>query len=259
MSGGAGELILVVDDDTDLLASVSDLLEFEGFNVATAPNGEEGLKKLGEIRPALIILDMNMPGMGGIPFLKEVSEMGVDVASIPILVFTARSNMEEFFDGVDVAGFMSKPCDPDDLIAEIEKILGENAKSGGAVASVGPRKILIADDSAVTGESLKRMLVAAGHEVSVVTDGAQVVERAIVEKPDMIAMRLVLKGMNGDAVASMLTTIPGTKNTPVVLFDDTGAKPRERGELGEAILLSRFVKSAEPAEIAGRIAAILNV
>ena len=68
--------VLLVDDDTSLLVTLSDFLKFEGYHVVTADSGEEALRRLEEIRPDLIILDMSMPGMGGVGFLKAISSSG---------------------------------------------------------------------------------------------------------------------------------------------------------------------------------------
>ena len=94
--------ILLIDDDTSLLVTLSDFLRFEGYDVTTADSGEQGLKRLKTLEPDLIILDMSMPGMGGIGFLKEISVVGKP--KHPVLVLTARANMAEFFADIDVDG-----------------------------------------------------------------------------------------------------------------------------------------------------------
>ena len=60
--------ILIVDDDRSLLTTLSDFLAFEGYEVLTAESGEDGLRTLTDATPDLIILDMSMPGMGGVGF-----------------------------------------------------------------------------------------------------------------------------------------------------------------------------------------------
>ncbi|NQT93034.1 MAG: response regulator [Lentisphaerae bacterium] len=57
--------ILLIDDDTSLLTTLSDFLSFEGYEVVTADSGEQGLRRLQTTEPDLIVLDMSMPGMGG--------------------------------------------------------------------------------------------------------------------------------------------------------------------------------------------------
>ena len=122
MSARTAQLILFVDDDANLRLVLSDFLKFEGFMVAVANSCEEALEKLAELSPNLIILDMSMPGIGGLEFLKRVSDES-GKPRFPVLVLTARANMRDLFDDMHVDGFMSKPCDPQELISEIERIL----------------------------------------------------------------------------------------------------------------------------------------
>src|ERR1035437_781835 len=211
--------ILLIDDDASLLLTLSDFLTFEGYEVTTADSGEKGLTKLASMTPDLIILDMSMPGMGGVGFLKEISSGGKP--KHPVLVLTARANMAEFFANVDVDGFMAKPCDPDDLLMEVGRIVflrsgadAQHAEQGVAVQ----KTILIGEDDRVNNERLGAAFVSAGYEVDSVFSGPEAVEKAIVLQPDIIVVKAVLANMNGDVVARMLQEMPKTKNIPIVLF-----------------------------------------
>ena len=113
--------ILLVDDDPSLLITVGQLLKFEGYDVTTAESGETALELLKAFKPDLIILDMSMPGMGGVGFLKNIME-GKKPA-FPVLVLTARSQMAEFFADIEVEGFLTKPAEPDALLQEVARIL----------------------------------------------------------------------------------------------------------------------------------------
>lgn len=134
MSDIAKRKILIIDDDASLLTTLSDFLSFEGYDIATADSGEEGLARLESLTPDLIILDMSMPGMGGVGFLKAISDAR-GKPSHPVLVLTARANMAEFFANVDVDGFVAKPCDPNDLLMEVARIIF--LRSGGGAGGAG--------------------------------------------------------------------------------------------------------------------------
>ena len=149
--------ILLIDDDTSLLVTLSDFLRFEGYDVVTADSGEQGLRKLSRMPlPDLIILDMSMPGMGGVGFLKEISN-AEGKPKYPVLVLTARANMAEFFANVEVDGFIAKPCDPNDLLMEVGRIIFlrrglEEEKAVGSTAE--KKKVLIAEDDRSINENL---------------------------------------------------------------------------------------------------------
>jgi DNA-binding response OmpR family regulator len=241
--------ILLVDDDENLLITLTDFLEMEGFEVITASSGEDALKVLAKVTPGLMILDVNMPGMGGIGVLKKLSQM-TDIAKPPVYMFTARSNMESFFEGLDVAGFMPKPCDPDDLLREIRGVLGADAGPVSDKNGASGVKVLLAEDEAGKRKGIERALKLAGFEVVAVASGPEVVERAIVEKPQVVLLKLVMEKMNGDAAASMLSGIPTTRGIPAVLYDDTGFTPRRDAMKEEQGVGARvFCNTTDPADL----------
>ena len=215
--------ILLVDDDSHLLVTLGDFLKNQGFEVETATSGEEGLKKLPQTAPDLVILDMSMPGMGGIGFIKKLAPAGGPMP-YPVLVFTARGIMREFFEGLDVAGFLAKPCEQGQLLAEIKRILQRQAvgrKQQAHVAANEPKKVLIAEDSPQHGTELDELFKREGYQVVVVRKGPEVIEKAVEFQPHAILMKRFLTGMNGDAVAEILKRMPSTEAIPVVIFDDS--------------------------------------
>ncbi|TFG80223.1 MAG: response regulator, partial [Chromatiales bacterium] len=170
--------ILLIDDDKSLLVTLRDFLRFEGYEVETAASGEEGLEKLTSVAPDLIVLDMSMPGMGGMGFLDKITEDGRP--RYPVLVLTAKAQMAEFFGAVDVDGFVAKPCDPQDLLMEISRIVfltrGKPVATGAG--AVGRLRVLLGEDDEAVADELTVALAAAGCMVRCVTQGAELLERA---------------------------------------------------------------------------------
>jgi CheY-like chemotaxis protein len=252
--------ILLIDDDTNLLATLGTFLGSEGYDVVTADSGEAGLEKLADMAPDLIILDMSMPGMGGIGFLKDIfSDDGVP--KHPVLVLTARSNMAEFFSEVAVDGFIAKPCDPSDLLMEVGRIifLRSGTPAGASEkAKPAPGKVLIAEDDTHTNENLVGAFAGAGFVAHGVFAGPEVLEKAIIEKPDIIVLKYVLAGMNGDAVAGMLKEMPNTKHIPVVLYDDSGSDLADDEVQGEGSVVKRIVRNNNSADLVGAVREILE-
>jgi CheY-like chemotaxis protein len=115
--------VLVVDDDEDVRRSVADALEDEGYRVATAPNGGDALRLLKDesVRPDLILLDMMMPGMDGWAF-REEQRRDPEIASIPIVVFTAHGVPRETAQQLDAAGYVMKPPRLRDLLSALERV-----------------------------------------------------------------------------------------------------------------------------------------
>lgn len=223
MSESVKRKLLLVDDDTSLLITLRDFLRFEGYDVITADSGEKALTVLAEeeTAPDLIILDMSMPGMGGIGFLKEIiQEDGKPL--YPVLVLTARANMAEFFADVDVDGFIAKPCDPQDLLMEVTRIIflrhGEKQ-----VADSGMKKRLVLGESDMgAAASLSKRLRDHGFLVEHCMKGPEALECSVVNHPDVIVLNEVLDGMNGSSIAEMLSVMPNTKAIPIVIYSADG-------------------------------------
>ena len=236
--------ILLVDDDRSLLITLSDFLTFEGYEVVTADCGEEGLRKLETITPHLINLDMSMPGMGGVGFLKAISGPDSKLKH-PVLVLTARANMAEFFANVDVDGFVAKPCDPNDLLMEVGRILflrGNRTEKEEARKNKTPR-VLLGEDDPVAQASIVKYFSKEGLVVDCVQKGPEILERAILELPDVILIKLVLSNMNGDAVACMLHDMPKTSAVPIILYDEKNTDVPENRFVREGSGIRRFVRS----------------
>lgn len=238
--------ILLIDDDRNLLLTLSDFLKFEGYTVVTADCGENGLKELARMTPDLIILDMSMPGMGGVGFLKEISSAG-GKPEHPVLVLTARANMAEFFANVDVDGFIAKPCDPADLLMEVARIifLTSGSVDDGKVEAKEKFKVLIGEDDDVIREQLVDAFAGANLLVDSVAKGPEVLEQAIVQRPDIIVVKRVMANMNGDAIAAMLKEMPNTKDIPIILYDDSGDDLLAEKFVNSATAIKRYVRSSD--------------
>lgn len=109
--------ILIVEDDEGIRDILKELLEIEGFRVATAEHGREGLQRLGEMRaPCLILLDMMMPVMNGWEFLEALRQQHEQaLASVPVAVVSAGAdlgNIEQRYR----CRIMKKPVDIERLV-----------------------------------------------------------------------------------------------------------------------------------------------
>jgi len=209
--------ILLIDDEPNLVRTVSDYLNYRGFQVDVAKSGEEGLKKLEHSDPDLIILDIAMPGIGGIGFLKEITTVE-GKPSHPVLVLTARSAMQDFFSEIDIEGFIAKPCTEGDIENELRSAIARAESEKEAAAKPMKERVLLGEDNDSTAAQITDVLVSAGYEVETVGSGPEVLERAPGLGPGVIVMKEFLRSMNGTNVAPILRLMPATKHTPVVLY-----------------------------------------
>ncbi len=125
--------ILIVDDEPDIVAYFSGILERAGFNVVTASDGREALKAVQERQPDFISLDLVMPEKSGIKFLYELRR-NREWAKIPIMIVTAharddlgKTDFDEVFSGKTMIGpltYLEKPVKPERFLHNVMKILG---------------------------------------------------------------------------------------------------------------------------------------
>jgi CheY-like chemotaxis protein len=112
--------ILVIDDDPAILDTVTQILEFEGYSVATATNGAEGLRQVDQAPPALILLDMRMPVLDGWGFARTLRERGV---ALPIVVMTAAQDARRWAQEISASAYLAKPFDLLDLLDVVQRQL----------------------------------------------------------------------------------------------------------------------------------------
>ncbi len=127
--------ILVVDDDPDIRDAISAVLEAHSYQVILAGDGEEGLDKLKEERPDLLILDLLMPKMDGFAVLKELQDpRRAKYGNLPILILTsvredASRRRYELETGLElnVDDYVEKPIEPHTLVERVSKLLQKRA------------------------------------------------------------------------------------------------------------------------------------
>ncbi|MBC8075218.1 MAG: response regulator [Chloroflexales bacterium] len=115
---GTMKTILVVDDEGAIIEVLRGLLEDEGYRVVSAANGYDGLARVAQEQPDLIISDVMMPRMGGLPFARALQQHP-DYAAIPLVLASAGTPPP--LDGI-AAAFLPKPFDFEALLATIRRL-----------------------------------------------------------------------------------------------------------------------------------------
>ncbi len=112
--------ILLVDDEESIHLLYREELEEEGYEVHSALTGEEALERLGIVKPDLIILDINMPGMNGIEALRQIKEID---PSIPVILCSAYQEFKQDLASWASEEYIVKSADLDELKAAVKKHL----------------------------------------------------------------------------------------------------------------------------------------
>lgn len=120
----ANELILIIEDNEKNRKLVRDVLAFKGYRLAEAETGEDGVRLARELRPSLILMDIQLPGINGITALGQIRE-DPDIRHIPVIAVTA-SAMTQDRQKIMAAGFdgyQSKPINVKDFVAAVRAML----------------------------------------------------------------------------------------------------------------------------------------
>ncbi len=126
--------VLIVDDEMDMRIFMSALFDTSGFKAFTAKNGQEGVQKAAEIRPDLVLLDVMMPGEGGVTMYREL-RTNETFRGVPVIMLSAVA--EESFAHYlrmlnarletpvpDPDAYLEKPPDPDQVLAVARNLIG---------------------------------------------------------------------------------------------------------------------------------------
>jgi len=126
--------VLVVEDNPHYASALRNNLEIEGFDVDVAPNATGGLHKIRTARPALVILDVMLPGRDGYELLRAARDEGIDV---PIVLLTARRDEADKLRGFGLGAddFITKPVSILELVARVRAVLRRAHPSFDRVAA----------------------------------------------------------------------------------------------------------------------------
>ncbi|MGZ8475731.1 MAG: response regulator transcription factor [Candidatus Limnocylindria bacterium] len=127
--------ILLVDDDATLAAVVARRLSREGYEVTVAGSGPAALEALEERWPALLIVDLMMPGMDGFELCRRIKR----IADLPIIVLSAIAAAEAKVSALELYAedYVTKPFDPDELMARVQRVLRRSSPRASHLV-VGP-------------------------------------------------------------------------------------------------------------------------
>ena len=117
--------VLVVDDDQDVRNALSELLQYSGYDVATAENGQVALAAAKELKPELVLMDIRMPVLDGLAAI-QIMKNTPDTQTIPIIVMSGVANAQSFDHARVVADeSIAKPLDFNELLEKVRRLLDQ--------------------------------------------------------------------------------------------------------------------------------------
>ena len=203
-------LILVVEDDLATSELLTLYLAESGYRVAHAYNGDDALKRIKELEPFAMLLDVMLPGKDGWEVLQEVKS-DPEMKDIPVIMCSVIDNMELGFT-LGASDYLLKPVDRTELLIKLEELSFASKKGRKSI------NILCIDDHKDVLELLTSVLEPAGYNVIAAGSGKQGIDSAITYKPDLIILDLMMPEVDGFEVARVLKDNPATMDIPILIL-----------------------------------------
>ena len=126
--------LLMIEDDARLAQMVVDYLSQSDYVVTHAADGESGLEQLQMLQPALVILDLMMPGMDGLEVCRRIRALSGQAALTPVLMLTAKGDPMDRIIGLELGAddYLPKPFEPRELLARIRAVLRRRGEPGAS-------------------------------------------------------------------------------------------------------------------------------
>lgn len=180
-------VILVVDDEPQILRVMRASLPARGYDVNTAPGGEEALDEIRKQMPDLVILDLVMPGVSGLEVCQRVREF----SSVPIIVLSAKGSETDKIAALDLGAddYVTKPFSLDELLARIRAVLRRSLtnESSSPILQVGD----------ITIEIDERRLTVAGTEIKLTPKEYDVMKYLVSNAGKVVTHRSLLQAVWG--------------------------------------------------------------
>jgi len=177
--------VLVIDDDPTVHDLVQRFINKEGLKMIGARSGEEGIRLARELHPAVITLDVLMPGMDGWAVLTEL-KADPALSEIPVIMLTVMDEKHMGY-ALGAADYLTKPIDWERLAAVLQRY--ECARP--------PCPVLVVEDDPVMREMLRRRLEKEGWKVIEAENGSVALKRMAERQPDLILLDLMMPEMDG--------------------------------------------------------------
>ena len=177
--------VLVIDDDPTVHDLVQRFLNKEGLNMIVARSGEEGIRLAKELHPAVITLDVLMPGMDGWAVLTEL-KADPALSEIPVIMLTIMDEKQMGY-ALGAADYLTKPIDWDRLVAILQRY--DCARP--------PCPLLVVEDDPVMRDMLRRRLEKEDWTIIEAGNGRVALERMTERQPELILLDLMMPEMDG--------------------------------------------------------------
>jgi len=207
-----GRTILLVDDSRIIHKDLGEFLRSHGYYVLEAYDGEEGLERIRQFQPDLIITDIEMPKMTGYELCQKV-KMDPALEYIPVIICSSLADGIDIEKGFEVGAndYLAKPTNKHELLDVVKRFIE-------AIQLKGREKILVADDSDMTRNMIKIGLWQQGFIVETAKDGREAYEKCLRFQPDILITDFMMPGIDGLELSTRLREKEETKSISIIMM-----------------------------------------
>jgi PAS domain S-box-containing protein len=236
-NGQGPQRVLVVEDDSAASSLLVEYIGGNGYEVEIATTGEQGLARAIEDPPALICLDMGLPGeLDGWQLLARLRERP-DTANTPVVICTGRNGRDRAA-ALGVTDFIAKPFSQRQIRDAIERLLPE-----------GRGTVLVVDDDPAVRRLVFETLHGGGFDLREAADGESALAEIAAGKPDVLVLDLMMPGLDGFHVLDRLQEDPETRLLPVVVLTARRLSAEERDQLSRQTVALLDKSAYSPQEL----------
>jgi signal transduction histidine kinase/DNA-binding response OmpR family regulator len=231
LSRGEKPLVLVIDDDPTVCSITQRFLSREGFDVATANGGKEGLRLARELHPGAITLDVLMPDLDGWTVLSALKG-DPDLVDIPVILMSIIDEKQRGY-ALGAVDYMVKPVDRGRLIALLRSLCAGSS-----------RRVLVVDDDPVIRGQMRLALEQEGWDADEAEDGLIALDRLKEKAFDVVLLDLIMPEMNGFEFLVQMRARDEWRNIPVIVVTakDLTEEDRQQLNIGAERVLQKGLK-----------------
>lgn len=217
--------ILIIEDEKILGNLLLGKFLSEGYNAFLEVDGEDGLRKIRELMPDLVLLDLLMPKKDGYEVLEEMRNDKA-LKKIPVVIISNSGQPVEIKKILELGAkdyIIKAQFSPEEVLEKVRKYLDRgDAANTTAKKDVSNVKILIVEDDSFLHSLIEKRLAEEGYKILTATDGTQALKVIETEIPDLMILDVVMPGMNGFEVLKKVKAEPKYKDILVIMFSNLG-------------------------------------
>lgn len=233
--------VLIIEDEEALLSVLEHKLIREGYEVALARDGEQGLEEIRTAKPDVVLLDIVMPKLDGFGVLAKLKNEGL-IYKLPVIIISNSGQPVEIDRALKLGArdyLVKAEFSPDEVVQKVRKVMSDPPAAAAAEesepvsilppsanrAASGPSaRILIIEDDQFLRDLMERKLIKEGFVVETAIEGESGLQKIKSWRPDLVLLDIILPGLDGFSILEKVKADASVASIPVILLTNLGQR-----------------------------------